>query len=469
MPEILHESRHIAGANKRVTLVNPPPEKRIEKWDMISFPHLGLGYIAAYLKSKGYEIQIIDGKFERVNLEEIKRRLALWQPSIVGITAMTHEIQRAATVAEVVKEVLPESTTVIGGPHATAIPAQTLVEFPCFDVAVFGEGEYTFFELVDAIRSMKSWEDIKGIAYRRANGVRTNETREWIKKLDELPFPAWEFSPKSDAYPILMSRGCPFRCNFCMRVLGSKLRKRSPENVISELKSLSDIYSPKFVHFMDEMFTVSKRHANAIIDLILENNLHKKIRWDAQTRPDLVDYEFLQKIKAAGCEWIGFGVESGNEQILKATGKGIKLDQVIEAVNAARKAHIKTDAFFIFGHPYETPKTVRDTIDFATKLNTTRVTFATMVPYPGTRIYEMARRGEGGYRLISQNWGDFNKNIGNSLELETLSRKQMERLQILGYLRFYASNLRFIDGVRYFMSQRRLGWAIIKKVLKGLF
>ena len=147
-----------------VVLVDPPPLKRIERHDIRDHPHLGLAYIAAYLKSKGVNCTLIDGKFGRIGLEEVRRRLCLLSPNIVGITSMTHEISRASEVAEVAKKALPGVITVIGGPHATALPTQTLVEFPAFDVAVFGEGEYTFSEVVDAIESMKSLGDIKGIA-----------------------------------------------------------------------------------------------------------------------------------------------------------------------------------------------------------------------------------------------------------------------------------------------------------------
>ena len=450
---------------QRISLVNPPPQKRIERWDMADYPHLGLGYIAAYLKSKGNEVQIVDGKFERIDLQDVKQRLSLWQPDIVGITAMTHEIQRAAQVAEIAKGILPEAITVVGGAHATALPAQTLAEFSSFDVAVFGEGEYTFSEFVSAIGNVRSWQNIKGIAYRVGNSIETNEPRDLINNPSELPFPAWELYPRSNVYPIITARGCPFRCNFCMRVLGDRVRKRAPENVINELKSVLKTYNPRFIHFVDETFTIDKRLANNLLELMLKNGFHKRIKWDAQTRPDAADYDLFKKMKAAGCECIGLGIESGNKQILEATGKGTTLNQALIAVNAAKKAGIKTDGFFIFGHPFETTKTVWDTMNYAIKLNTTTVTFGTMVPYPGTQIYELARSGGGDYRLLSQNWQDFNKNIGNSLELTNLSRKQMERAQVLAYLKFYLFNFRFIAGIQYLILQRRLALVILKKVL----
>jgi len=453
------------GLSGDIVLIDPPPKRIVEKHDVRKYPHLGLAYIAGYLRSKGIMCNIIDGKFERIDLQVVERRLKLLDPKMVGITSMTHEIAQAAKVAQIAKGISSEVVTVAGGPHATALPMQVLVDFQAFDIAVYGEGEYTFSELVRAIMNEKSLKGIAGIAYRTPSGLRQNQAREPIENLDTLPFPAWDLLPRSPTYPIITSRGCPFRCKFCMRVLGNKVRRRKPEAVINELSYLITQYNPKFIHFMDETFSVNKSHVHRLLDLMIENGLHRRVKWDAQTRADLVDYDLLLKMKAAGCEWIGLGIESGNEKMLKRSGKRLKLAQVVNAVKMAEKVGLKTDGFFIFGHPFETPRTVIDTINFATELNTTLVTFGTMVPYPGTEIYEMARKGQGGYKLLSRSWEDFNKNIGNSLELATLSRKQMEVLQVLGYLKFYLSNLRFVDGLQYLLDQKRLGFAIIKKIL----
>lgn len=451
--------------NLRVVLIAPPPRTHVERHDRRAYPHLGLAYIAGYLKKAGVECSLIDGNFEALDLAEVERRLLSFAPSLVGVTAMTHEIHRAAEVAALAKKVLPGVRTVVGGPHATALPVQTLKELPAFDVAVFGEGELATLELTRAGNGPKGLEGINSIAYRTPSGIRQNPPRAPIAELDSLPFPAWELLPRCRRYPVMTARGCPFRCNFCMRVMGHHARKRSPESVIEELKLLVETYNAEFIHFLDETFSVDKRHLDHLLDLMLENGLPEKLHWDAQTRADLVDLDLLHKMRRAGCQWLGLGIESGNAHILKASGKGTTLEEAERAVEAARKAGIKTDGFFILGHPFETLSTARDTIDFAARLNTTRVTFGLMTPYPGTEIYDMAKRGEGGYRLISTDWDDFNKNIGNSLELETLDRRQMEKLQVWGYLKFYLINFRLMAGLQYFLYQRRLGLAILKKLL----
>lgn len=449
----------------KVVLIDPPPRSHIEQHDSRKYPHLGLASIAAYLRSQGIDIRVIDAKYEDLDMERVERRLIKENPDVIGITAMTHEIHQAGEVAERIKQLLPSVTTVIGGVHATALPEQTLTEFPSFDIAVFGEGEITFTELLKALQVETDYGAINGIVYRTQDSVIMTAPRDLVADLDELPYPAWDLFPPAEEYPIMTSRGCPFQCNFCMRVMGNKLRKRSVENVYTELVSIIDTYQAGHIHFLDETFTIDQKNLNILLDKMIETGLDKKITWDAQTRSDVSDYELFRKMRKSGCTWLGIGAESGNQEILTASGKGITLEQVETAIKAAKKAGLKTDGFFILGHPNETKQTAMDTLNFGAKLNPTKITIGIMTPYPGTGIYEMALRGEGSYKLISTDWKDYNKNIGNSLEMTTLSRKDLEKLQMLGYIKFYLTNFRFVAGFQYFFSQWRLGLSILKKFL----
>lgn len=445
-----------------VLLINPPPLLRRDRHDVVSYPHLGLGYISAYLRQHGFDCQPIDAKFERIDLEKLVQGFKKYHPRIVGITAMTHEIGQAAKVAQLAKEFFPGVMTVLGGPHATALPKETLEQFSEFDVLVVGEGEMTMRELVKG----DSLPTINGIAYRDGLEIKITASRELIKNLDELPLPAWDLFPSGRAYPLIITRGCPFHCNFCMRVSGNIIRKRNPESVIEEFKSDVNHYGAVTFYIQDESFAIDKKQANAVLDALIEGKLSKKISLILTTRVDLVNEEFLRKLKTAGCQAIAFGVESGNEEILKATGKNITLKKVEESIALAKKAGLRTSSLFIIGHPYETRQTALDTINFAAKLNTSTVAFGIMVPYPGTEIYEMALRGEGGYKIISSDWADFNKTLGSSLELETLSRKDMEKLQLLGYSLFYLKNWRFLGFFGLLWQERRVVWAILRKIFK---
>jgi len=280
-----------------ITLIDPPPFKIIEIHDAPECSRLGLGYIAGFLKNRGISCSVIDAKSEMLHLGEVEERVREQKPDIVGITAMTHEVTQADIVAKLVRRISPNVIVVLGGPHATTLPDQTLVEFPSFDAVVFGEGEYTFYELVTAIEKQGSLEGIQGVAYRTKNHIHMNEPREFNKNLDALPFPAWDMFPKSTTYSIITTRGCPFNCNFCMRVLGNKVRRRTPRNVIEELERDVEAFGAKFIHFYDETFAINKESANHVLDLMIERGLHTKIKWDAITRVDVAEYELFRKMK----------------------------------------------------------------------------------------------------------------------------------------------------------------------------
>jgi radical SAM superfamily enzyme YgiQ (UPF0313 family) len=456
----------------RVTLINPPPRGIIEHHDRPNRPHLGIACVAAYLRSHNVECSIIDSKLEHIDLMQVIGKLKKIKPDIVGLTAMTHEMGMSAEIAEVVKKGMPNTITVLGGVHATVLPHDTLKQYPQFDFVVSGEGEHTFCELVKCLmkndKNKRNLEDlikIKGLGCRMNDSVIINDPRPFIDNLDELPLPAFDLFTKAKVYPIMTARGCPFQCIFCNRVLGNKLRKKSPEKVIEEFEKCMDDFNAKYIVFVDETFTVDKEHINQILDLIIMRGIEKKIQWGAETRVNTVDLALLKKMKRAGCDHIDFGIESGNEEILKIIKKGITKEQAIRAVEMAKKAGLKTSSFFIVGHPYETVSSIKDTVRLAVKLNTTSTSFGIMTPYPGTDVYRMAKDGMGNYSIISEKWDDYNKQIGNALELRDLKRKDLERMQAYAYLKVYLYNFRIFSLLKIFFRDYRLIIKYLKKII----
>lgn len=429
----------------QVILLNPPKinthaEKHFEKPE---HPRIALAYLAAFMKKENITYRVIDGKFEGLDNQSIIKMIHNFLPPFVGITAMTPEIIEAAHLAKQIKESIPGIKIIIGGPHATALPIKTLEEFPCFDFAIIGEGELTLSELIKKTLNNQSIKDIPGIVYRDNGNIRCNSNWKLIHNLDDIPLPDWDSFPAARSYPILTSRGCPFQCNFCMRVSGMKLRKRSPGNVIKEIEYLVKNFQPNKLTFHDETFGLNKEWTHQILDMMIEKKFHKKLRWEATTRVDVADYELYVKMKKANCSFLGFGIESGNREILEQTKKKITLEQAENAVKLAKKARLSTGSMFIMGHPNETREAINDTINFAAKLNTDMTACGIMVPYPGTEIAEIVKRGEGNYRVISADWKDFNKQIGNALELEDIPRKDLEYFQLKLYLKFYLFHFRF--------------------------
>jgi anaerobic magnesium-protoporphyrin IX monomethyl ester cyclase len=450
----------------KVALIRPAPRSVVQEHDRPKYPCIGLACLSGFLKANGVDVLTVDAKFDGLSLEKLRDLVLGFQPDVLGFTAMTHEITCVAEVAGEFRKSFPDALMLIGGPHATMAATRTLQEFQMFDVAVIGEGELTLLELANLVDESigEKLESVSGIAWRAGSETRMNKGRELISDLDSMPFPSYDHvRRKIDVYPVFSSRGCPNQCIFCCRVLGNRIRVRSPKNVVAEIEHALSKFGPRLVDFADETFTFPRKRAMEICELMISEGLHERVRWTAQSRVTGVDQELFTKMKEAGCVNVDFGVESGNPDVLKRIRKGITVDDAWNAVEAAKKAGLRTGSYFIIGHPFETAQTIRDTISFATRLNTDTVSFGIMVPYPGTEVYEMALKGEGGYRLISEEWADYDKQIGNALELDGLDRKELERWQRKAYTTFFVRNLRFLDMVRLAVSQRRLLWKMLSK------
>lgn len=450
-----------------IALVLPPAERVAEKKDTPKYQHIGLGYIAAMLEKEGMNVAVINAKLERLNYNQALNRVLDSKPDIVGITAMTHEINMAGRIAEAVKKASPHINTIIGGVHVTALPKETLSEYKAFDLGIQGEGEYVFLEIVRRLRNKtRYFGSLKGAVYRGDSGIMLSQPMERIVDLDNLPFPAWHFFPAASEYIIITGRGCPFSCIFCMQALGRVVRKRSPENVVAEVELVLSKRKPDRFLFYDETFTLDKNRVYEICDLLIKRGLNKKINWAVTTRVDSVSRDILIKMKEAGCNHIEFGVESGDSDVLENIQKKITLEQARTALALAKELGFHTEGAFILGHPNETLKTAYKTISFAAMLNPDIIQLGIMVPYPGTEVANLARQGKGGYRLISKNWSDYNKQLGNALELDNLSRKDLERLQLTGYLKLFIANRRFLDFFSFVWNYRMEFLSFIRNHLK---
>jgi len=449
----------------KIVLINPPRFQPVDPYDFPEYPCISLAYLAACIQ----EVVIcIDAKYDRINFEQLEKRIKnIDSIDIVGITSMTHSIFDAHYAVKIVKKHHPNAKAIIGGCHVTACPKQTLQTYNLFDIAVISEGEITFPEIVSALKNNHDIQGIKGICYRKDNNVILTQPRPFIKDIDKIPEPAWHlFSKINKTLPVLTTRGCPYKCNFCMRVLGNIVRFRSPTHVINELKNLINKYGVKKIYFQDETFTINKNRLTTILNMMIEEKLNDKIEWWVQTRVDSVDIEILYLMKKAGCVDIGFGIESGNTIILNNSGKNITKQQAIQAVNNAKKVGLNVYTYFIFGHPNETISQIKDTIRFASKLNAYSAVFGMMVPYPGTKIREIALNGKGGYVSISDNWNDYGKNVGHPLELKNIPKKTLIRFQLLAYCYFYLTNFRIVDFLKLFLSNTKTILSILSRFRK---
>src|SRR5262245_16703166 len=407
----------------RVVLVNPPPFQILEpEYDTPAFGRVGLAYLAGYLRQQeGFQVEIVDAKLERLSFDATIARVLASQPDVVGLGAFTCEIKPSAEIARRVKAASPGTTTVIGGVHVTAIPEHTLREFPVFDVGVHGEGEVTFHELCDSLRMGAVPGvpgvpvvpvEIPGLVLRTANGIVVTRPRDRIADQDTIPFPAWDLLPKANQYLLMTQRGCPFNCLFCMNPNGRTARPRSVQNLMDELLMILDRFGPGDIRFGDELFSVNMDRTHELLDAMIAAGVQKRITWMAQTHVHFVDQPLLKKMKQAGARRIGMGIETGDAEVLKATGKGSTPEMILRAGAAAKEAGLPIETYFILGHPNETLDSMKRTIGLAVKLNPETPIFGIMVPFPGTEVGRLAAAGEAGYRLRSTDWDDYDKQIG---------------------------------------------------------
>jgi anaerobic magnesium-protoporphyrin IX monomethyl ester cyclase len=448
----------------RIALVQPPPRSEFDRhW--ARFPGLGIAYVASSLRAAGHEIEMLDGKLAQMTIDEIVTRVSDGQPDLVGITCMTVEYPRAVEIARRIKRDRAEVPIVVGGAHVNAVGRQALEEGDGFDYACVGEGEHLACELADALGRAIDPSAIPGLVSRQGNDLVTAAPRPPPDDYDLLPFPAWDLFRPVDTLPLITHRGCPFNCVFCSHNSGFKPRYRTPANVLDEVEHILERYRPKRIRIEDETFGLHMGRTKAILEGIISRGFHRHVRFSAQTRVDRVDDQFIRLLKTANFETLELGVETGNADVLLKIKKGITLDQVEHAVALAKANGLRVWCKFILGHPDETHATIRDTIDFISKINPHQLSVSIMTPFPGTPIHELALRGEGGYRLLSGGWEDFDKYSSGVLELETVSLGQLKRYQIACYANLYIRNRRFGELARLLVAQRAVGLEMLRSAV----
>lgn len=452
-----------------VLLINPYDENAVKNGLGLITPPLNLMYLGGALENASMSVKIIDDDLMQRGYKRVSELASVLDPSVVGITATTSTIKNALEYLKSIKEVLPNVLTVIGGPHTTFIPLETLKSCPSLDVAVIGEGEETMVELTDKFcdENYGKLEEVKGIVYRDpTNGnIKLNSPRPLIKDLDSIPFPARHLVPfesynttKKQSSDMITSRGCVFSCSYCSSslIMGKKFRYRSPGNVADEIEELIENYKIKDIAFMDDTFMLHKRRANAIADEIKSRGLD--IGFVASSRVDMVDKSLLEKLKDAGLSTLYYGVESGSQRVLDLMKKGITIKQAENAVKIAKDVNLDVLTSFILGFPGETREEIDKTIDFSIKLNADYSQFSILTPFPGTPIYYELKEKE---LIDTENWDKYTV-LESVIKYEELglSKKMVERKLAKAYLKFYTRP-------KYLLDHRYMFKVMVETILRS--
>lgn len=425
-----------------VMLIRPiTPETSRSGIVSVQYP-LNIGYLVSYLKKHDIKCFVKDFEVEPFSENEFLETLRKSRPLLIGFSCMTPHIMNAAALARLVKANFPGIATVVGGVHASAIPKQTLEEFPEFDVVVIGEGEETLLALYLACTESKSFEGITGIAFRENAKVRINPPRPLIENIDIIPFPDRElidiecykkshvsrgFSRKTtNIAEIICSRGCPYSCIFCASKVAhsNRVRFRSAQNIIEEIKDLTEKHRTQHLSFLDDTFTIRMDLLKPVCEYLRAQN----VTFDCFTRVNDIDEEKISIMVAAGCKKISFGIESGSPKVLSLLKKGITIERVEEAFEIVKKAGLPTieATFLIGGHPDEDIEDIELTRKFIYRLKPDILGIFIAIPYPGTELNRILKeRG----LLLKENWNDFTLFFGNpSWELGKVPMKQLQKL-----------------------------------------
>jgi radical SAM superfamily enzyme YgiQ (UPF0313 family) len=423
----------------KICLISPPYNSAVKSVVGVSSPPLGLAYIASVLR-QSHEVKIIDSNILNYTIGDVEEELRSFNPDVVGITSVTPSIYEAYKVAETAKKVREDCKVVLGGPHATFMPRQSMEECEYIDIIVRGEGEETTGELIENIEKGAPLNEVKGITFREKNEIIDTEPRPFIKNIDNIPFPSRDLLPMHlykfngvKYTTMLTSRGCPFKCSFCSssRLFGGYWRGRSPENVLEEMKTVYEEYGIRNIEFMDDTFTLNQERAEKICDEIIKQGWD--ISWGASSRVDTLSKRLVEKMKKAGCWIIFLGIESGSQKILDAIGKRITLEQVKKAVKILKDAGIQVLGSFIIGFLQDTTETIKETIKFAKSLNLNYAEFSILTPYPGTPIFDYAKKNN---MLLTENWSKYTA-IEPIVKIEGASEKEIKALFQKSYITFY--------------------------------
>jgi len=423
-----------------VLLVNPPsPDGEVFIRDIcrvgrrsrekMVWPQTALAQLAAMLDDR-YSVDVLDCVALEMNWADFRSYLEERRPRYM----VTHATAPTLT-NDMYGTFLARSLgvrTIAIGTHVTPLTRETMEAFPTLDYVIRGEPELTLRELVDTCEAGGDLATVQGLAFRQNGEIVINEDRPLIPDLDSLPLPRHDLLPL-DKYRIpmikgpyafvLVNRGCPARCRFCIQKVMWKhtVRTRSVDHIIAEVKLLGSL-GVHNIHFEADLFTYDRDLVIALAKRILDEGL--KIRWTCNSRVDMVDPELLGWMKKSGCWMISWGIESGSQAVLRRARKGITIEKIERALHWSKEAGIGNWGYFIIGLPGETEETIEETIRLAKRLPLDIALFHIAVPYPGTDFYDEAV-ANGWLRM--RRWEDFDMDEHTVLEYPHLSAEQVEK------------------------------------------
>lgn len=461
---------------KKVFLVYPPSpvmnrEDRCQQptKELLVIPPLppsDLMYLASIAEQCDYEAKIKDYSLGGNFLEDLRS----YNPDYIVANIATPSFKSDMEALAQAKLVLPNLKIIVKGAPFLTYNTNVVYENPFIDYVIMGEAELTLKDILNGVPD----RDILGICYSENSQGVQNPPRPFNENLDDLPFPARHLVDNS-IYKrpdngkvqavIKVSRGCPYHCFFCLAtpVSGSKVRTRSAENIIAEIKECVEKYNIKNFLFWSDIFNFDREWTLDLCRKIIESGL--KITWSANTRANTMDDEMANLMYKSGCRLVSIGVESGSQEILNNIGKKITLDDIRNTVKILKKNKIKIYNYFVIGLPWETEKTVEETIKFAIELDSNFISFYTATPLPGTRYFAYAMMNN----LVTETLDFSSAYYFPAVRSHELSKERIFELHKLAVKRFYLRPkfiIKTLLGLRSFNEFKNYFIAGINLILK---
>ena len=410
----------------KIFLTNPPTSDRSRftregrcqqsegVWTTV-WPPLSLAESAAVLREAGFQVLAADAPTQGWGMTEFLEHLKQTKPELVVLATSTPSFPQDIITIQEIRQALPETVIAAFGIHVSVLPDECFTAAPALDAIIRGEPEYSIKSLAESLKSNREIQPSPGVSVRRNGMVEHGPDREFITDLDSLPFPAWDLFPVQEyrlpfvGRPFLLvttARGCPYPCTFCVAksYYGQKVRRRSPERIVEEIRWIIKQFNIRDFFFWSESTTLGKEPMLELCEKV--RAISPKIQWVCNSRVDHVDDELLGAMRAAGCWMLSFGVESGDQGILDRSQKKQTIEQTRAAVMLAKKHRFQVAGHFVLGLPGETTETLNTTLNLALELDLDYAQFYCASPWPGSDLYQEATQ-EGW--LLNHNWCSFDQ------------------------------------------------------------
>lgn len=443
---------------------------------------LGLCYLATAVRRVGWEPHILHCGREKLSYDRFTAFIRSNKFDVIGFKCLSYDFAALQQHARIARTEQPGAVLIMGGPHPSAMPTESLVSSPDFDYVWQGEGEIglpMLLERFDAVktRDRTTLREIPGLVWRDSQTIVCNPPAH-VQDLDSLGMPAWDIvNPLSYPdttigryIPIMTTRGCPFPCSFCsaFNVTGRKIRFRSIDAIMEEIKYLIKTYGIRKFSIADDNFTFNNKFALEFCERVQQENL--QIQWDCSNgiRLDTVTPELVRAMYEAGCYSVAVGIESGSQRILDAMHKRVSLETLrdrIELIKANSK--IKITGFHMIGYPGETIAEFKKTIRFACSLPLDHANFSLVIPLPGTEIWDILIKQE----LLDPATVDWNDLYADQMSFPRpgIGKKELLSMQRQAYLSFYMRS-RIIKGVlEEVHASRNLHRVLLRKAISVIF